>query len=479
MAKTKKTKKQRKRVINREYRNIMLLFTGLFVLMTGYLIYFQVVKSRATINNSYNARLETFEHQVIRGNILSSDGQVLACTEVDAEGKERRVYPFDSAFAHVVGYSQFGKTGIEALGNFQLLTSSAPFMEKFIHELKGEKNRGDSLITTLDVTLQMAAYEALGNHKGAVIVMEPATGNVRALVSKPDFHPEQILSDWPTLSSSSDGVLLNRATQGLYPPGSVFKSVTLLAYLREHRLMADGYTYQCDGKVTVGDFSIRCYRGKQHGELDLKKAYAKSCNSAFAEIGTTLDVKEFRTLSKELLFDAELPLELPYSKSLFQLKESDTEAIRMMTAIGQAETLVTPMHMAMLTSAAANKGVLMVPRFLEQTENYLEDTIVERYPVTTYGPLFSVDEATVLKEYMRAVVEDGTASALQSERYTASGKTGTAEYSNDKSKSHAWFAGYAEGEKETLVVCVIVEGAGSGSEYAVPIAKRIFDTYYQ
>lgn len=151
----------------------------------------------------------------------------------------------------------------------------------------------------------------------------------------------------------------------------------------------------------------------------------------------------------------------------------------MMTAIGQAETLVTPMHMAMLTSAAANKGVLMVPRFLEQTENYLEDTIVERYPVTTYGPLFSVDEATVLKEYMRAVVEDGTASALQSERYTASGKTGTAEYSNDKSKSHAWFAGYAEGEKETLVVCVIVEGAGSGSEYAVPIAKRIFDTYYQ
>ena len=151
----------------------------------------------------------------------------------------------------------------------------------------------------------------------------------------------------------------------------------------------------------------------------------------------------------------------------------------MMTAIGQAEMLVTPMHMAMLTSAAANKGVLMVPRFLEQTENYLEDTIVERYPVTTYGPLFSVDEATVLKEYMRAVVEDGTASALQSERYTAAGKTGTAEYSNDKSKSHAWFAGYAEGEKETLVVCVIVEGAGSGSEYAVPIAKRIFDTYYQ
>ncbi len=479
MAKTKKPKKQRKSTVDREYRNIMLLFTGLFVLMTGYLIYFQVAKSRATINNSYNARLEAFEHQVIRGSILASDGQVLAYTEVDADGKERRIYPFDTAFAHVVGYSQFGKTGIEELGNFQLLTSSAPFMEKFIHELKGEKNRGDSLITTLDVGLQMAAYEALGNQKGAVIVMEPSTGNVRALVSKPDFHPEQVLSEWSALSSSSDGVLLNRATQGLYPPGSVFKTVTLLAYLREHRLMADGYTYQCDGKITAGDFSIRCYRGTQHGELDLKKAYAKSCNSAFADIGIKLDVKEFRALTEELLFDSELPLELPYSKSLFQLKESDTEAIRMMTAIGQAETLVTPMHMAMLMSAAANGGVLMVPRFLERTENYMGDAIVERYPVTEYGALFGTDEATVLKEYMQAVVEEGTASALQSEHYTAVGKTGTAEYSNDKSKSHAWFTGYAQGEKETLVVCAIVEGAGSGSEYAVPIAKRIFDTYYQ
>lgn len=479
MKKTKKQKKKRKNKVDLEYQNIMLIFTGLFVLMIGYLVYFQVVESRETINNSYNARLEAFEDQVFRGSILAEDGQVLAYTQVDADGNEKRIYPFGAAFAHVVGYSQYGKTGIEEMGNFQLLTSSAHFFEKFINELKEQKNRGDSLVTTLDVDLQMAAYEALGNHQGAVIVLEPATGNVRALLSKPDFNPEQIVSEWSSLSTSSNGVLLNRATQGLYPPGSVFKTVTLLEYLREHRLMADNYTYQCEGKIAMEDSFIRCYHGNQHGEVDLKSAFAKSCNSAFADIGRGLDVEEFDALAKELLFDTELPLSLPFSKSQFVLEEEDTKAIRMMTAIGQAKTLVTPMHMAMLMSAIANDGILMTPRFLDRTENYMGDVVVERYPETEYGPILVADEAIVLQEYLRAVVEDGTASKLQSEQYTAFGKTGTAEYSNDKSKSHAWFAGYVEGEKETLAVCVLVEGAGSGSEYAVPVAKKIFEMYYQ
>ena len=150
----------------------------------------------------------------------------------------------------------------------------------------------------------------------------------------------------------------------------------------------------------------------------------------------------------------------------------------MMTAIGQGNTLVTPMHMAMITAAVANNGVLMVPRFLDRTESYTGSTVVERYPFTEYGRLLSTSEAEVLREYMRAVVEDGNAKTLLSDAYTAAGKTGTAEYSSDKSRSHAWFAGYVTGEKPDLVVCVLVESAGSSSEYAVPVAKRVFDAYY-
>ena len=127
--KKKSVKKQTKRTNNREYSNILLIFTGIFVLMIGYLVHFQVVKSRDTINNPYNARLETFGQRVIRGSILAADGQLLAYTRVEEDGKETRVYPFGCTFSHVLGYSEYGRTGIEELGNFQLLTSNAYFVE--------------------------------------------------------------------------------------------------------------------------------------------------------------------------------------------------------------------------------------------------------------------------------------------------------------------------------------------------------------
>ncbi len=478
MKKKKRTKKQAKRLNNREYSNILLIFTGIFVLMIGYLVHFQVVKSRETINNPYNARLETFEQRVIRGSILANDGQLLAYTRIEEDGKETRVYPFGCTFSHVLGYSEYGKTGIEELGNFQLLTSNAYFIEKFINELKEQKNIGDTLVTTLDVELQTAAHDALGDKKGAVIVLEPSTGNVRALVSKPDYDPGQVAVQWGELSSSADSVLLNRAMQGLYPPGSTFKIITLLEYLREHQFRDEEYSFTCEGKVPVGNTSISCYHGNRHGQLDLKTAFAKSCNSAFADMGRSFNVPSFRNLAELLLFDSELPLAFPYSKSSFKLQASDPEALHMMTAIGQGDTLVTPMHMVMIMSAIVNDGVLMTPRFLDRTESYTGAVVVERYPVTEYGELITAKEAEILKEYLRGVVEEGTASRLQSDQYLAAGKTGTAEYSSDKNKSHAWFTGYVSGEKPDRAVCVLVEGAGSGSEYAVPVAKRIFDAYY-
>lgn len=456
----------------------MALFSALFICMTGYLVHFQWADSRTVINNSYNARLETFENSVIRGSILASGGETLACTMVDGDGTEKRTYPYGCTFSQVLGYSEYGKTGIEELANFQLLRSNAYFIERFINELKEQKNVGDSVVTTLNVKLQTAAHDALGTQKGAAVVLDVTTGDVLAMVSKPDYDPGEVKQRWGELSTSEDGILLNRALQGLYPPGSIFKTVTLLEYLQEHQMNEDAFSFLCEGKVTVGNSSISCYHGTKHGELTLKSAFAKSCNSAFAEVGRDLDVGSLRDLTGQLLFNQELPLQLPYNKSSFTLEESDSEAIRMMTAIGQGDTLVTPMHMAMLTSAIANDGVLMTPRFLLRTENYT-GSLVETYGTSVYGELMTTEEAALLRDYMREVVESGTASALQSDIYIAGGKTGTAEYSSNKNQSHAWFTGYVTGEKPTIAVCVLVEGAGSGSEYAVPIAKKIFDAYYE
>ena len=472
----KKEKKQSKKPKNEEMLYVAYVFLGIFVCMIGYFIYFQTMVSSNVITSPYNKRQDTFADRVVRGDVLTGDGMVIATTEVGAAGTETRVYPYDDLFAHVVGYASQGKTGIELLANYQLLTSHAYFLERFVNEIQEQKNIGDNVITTLNFELQKTAYDALGNYRGTVIALEPSTGKVLAMVSKPDFNPNEVDSNWKSISGSSDSVLLNRATQGLYPPGSTFKVLTLLEYMREGNDL-DNWTYECNGSYEENGVTINCYKGKSHGTVDLKTAFAKSCNGAFAKMGLEIDNIDFMHTCNELLFNADIPVELPSKQSSILLNEDSETGMIMQTAIGQATTEVTPMHMALITSAIANGGNLMKPYFIESIENYTEEQ-VKRYMPSSCGKLMSAEEAAVLTEYMTETVLSGTATALQNEVYTAAGKTGTAEYSNDKSKNHAWFVGFSNVSDPDLVVCVIVEGAGSGSEYAVPIARKMFDAYY-
>lgn len=451
-------------------------FLGIFLCMIVYFVYFQTMVSSNVITSPYNKRQDTFADRVVRGNIVTSDDMVIATTNVAADGNETRVYPYDDLFAHVVGYASHGKTGIELLANYQLLTSHAYFLERFVNEVQEEKNIGDTVVTTLDFELQQTAYQALGDRRGTVIAMEPSTGKVLAMVSKPDYNPNEIDSNWAQISGSGESVLVNRATQGLYPPGSTFKMLTLLEYMREGNDL-DNWIYECSGSYTEDGVTINCYHGKSHGTVDLKTAFAKSCNGAFAKMGMEIDNNEFMHTCNELLFNTDIPIELPSKQSAVSLDEDSETGTIMQTAIGQATTEVTPMHMALITSAIANGGNLMQPYFIDSIENYTGER-VKKYMPSSYGKILTAEEAEVLTEYMTETVLSGTAAALQSEGYTAAGKTGTAEYSSDKSKSHAWFVGFSNVADPELVVCVLVEEAGAGSEYAVPIAKQMFDTYY-
>lgn len=464
-------KKKSKKPENQEILYVSYLFLGIFLCMIGYFVYFQTVVSSNVITSPYNKRQDMFADRIVRGDILTNDGTVIATTEVAENGSEKRVYPYDRMFAHAVGFSTKGKSGVELQANYQLLSSHAYFPEKFFNEVRERKNIGDRVITTFDYKLQKTAYEALGKHDGAVVALEASTGKILALVSKPDYDPNKIDADWEKISTGKDAVLLNRATQGKYPPGSIFKTITLLEYYREGNDLS-AFQFDCSGKYTYEDVSVRCSHGIKHGQLDLKKAYAKSCNGAFSNIGLSLDQNRFMDTCNGLLFNAELPLAMPYNKSSISVSEKSDIGTMMQTAIGQSRTEVTPMHMAMITAAIANGGNLMKPYMIDSIENY-EGVQVKKYMPAAYGKLISADEAAFLSEYMREVVESGTASKLKSDSYTAAGKTGTAEYSADKSKTHAWFTGFSG----DLVVCVIVEKSGSGSEYAVPIAKKLFETY--
>ena len=477
--KLKNSGKKKKTHRNREFAVITYSFLAIFICIMGYFAYFQFVRSEDFINSPYNTRQDLFARTVTRGEICSADGKVLADTVTDEKGNETRRYPYGKVFAHVVGYASNGKAGIESFANFNLLRSNIFYLEKAFNELRGEKNPGDDVITTLNYDLQVTAYDALGNYDGAVIVMEPSTGKILAMVSKPDFDPNDIAMNWEDLTSEDNdsSVLLNRATQGLYPPGSTFKIFTTLEYIHENPDYEE-YRFDCDGSFSYENQIIHCYNNKRHGSQNLREAFANSCNAAYASLGLQLNIEYFGSFCNSMLFNTALPTRFESSKSSFVLAEGDSEAAVMETAIGQGKTLVTPMHMALITSAIANDGILMTPYVIDYTQND-KGEIVRQYEPTEYGMLLSERDASIMQDYMRYVVEEGTGKKLMGQSYEAAGKTGSAEFSSSSNSCHSWFVGYAHrDDKADIAVAVIVEDSGAGSEYAVPIAKKIFDAYY-
>ncbi|HJB81800.1 MAG TPA: penicillin-binding protein 2 [Candidatus Mediterraneibacter intestinavium] len=476
-----KKSQNRERARNKEFARVTYFFVILFIALIIYLLYFTIVRARTVVNSPYNQRQDSFAETVVRGDIVDRNGNVLATTNVADDGTETRSYPYGNVFSHVIGYSdpELGNTGLESVENFELLTSNAFFLEKLQNQFTDSKNRGDTVVTTLDADLQQASYDALGDNRGAVVVMEASTGKILSMVSKPDYDPNSILSDWSTLNSDEENSpLLNRATQGSYAPGSTFKIVTTLAFMRQNSNFAD-YTYDCSGEITTGDTTIHCFNGTVHGFEDLRSSIANSCNASFANIGTLLDIDGYRDTAEDLLFNSDLPSVLGYTKSSFALTSESSEAEIMMTAMGQGKTTVSPYHMALITQAIANGGTLMEPYLVDSVTNYTGTEIRRNVP-KSYRRLMTSDEAAQLKEYMTAVVEEGTGSVLSGSSYTAAGKTGTAEYSlSDGEKTHSWFMGFTNVDNPDLVISVITEGSdGSASGKAVSIAKQILDSYY-
>ena len=464
---------------NKQIIHITYVFSGLFLALIIYLILFVCIDSGDFINNPYNSREEIFEETIIRGNIYSRDGKILAYTDTST-GKDVRIYPYSNAFAHVVGYASNGKMGIESAYNYSLLDSNILVTERIENDLEGIQNPGDSVISTLDVDMQMAAYTALEGNKGAVIAMNCTTGDILAMVSAPNFNPNTIANDWEYINSMKDNsVLLNRAIQGVYPPGSTFKIVTALEYIIENGSNPE-YLFDCKGNFSYDGTTINCYHGQSHGVVDFKKSFAKSCNSSFANITTELDKASFEQTCNNLLFNEKLPCPFNNVKESYvpiNLKSSTDEL--MQTGIGQGLTSVTPYHICLITSAIANEGILVEPRLVSSIVTANGDS-VKTYKNKEYKRLMSKEDADYLSELMREVVLSGTASKVKDTNgYEAYGKTGSAEYNSDKSASHAWFTGFAKSGDEKISVTVIIEGGGSGGERAVPIAKKVFDGYFK
>ena len=249
----RESRKNKKQQLKREkYR--ALLTAGIFILLFGVMSYsfvsYALSQQEALFDNSYNGRESQMLAENTKGKILAADGEVLAETVVNGE-TETRNYPFKNVFSHIVGYDSMGGSGLDGIYNYTLIHADLTIPEKAAYSDLGQKMPGNNVITTLNPALQEAADEAMGLYQGAIIVSDPSTGAILAMVSKPDYDPNTIEEDWDSISQNEEeSALLNRATQGLYPPGSTFKIMDAVEYLEENPDTWETYSYNCTGPFT-------------------------------------------------------------------------------------------------------------------------------------------------------------------------------------------------------------------------------------
>lgn len=451
-------------------RHLALVWCCALLLLILNLTYIQVWRSEDLSLNPLNPRLRMLEEKTWRGQILDRRGQVLA-RSYPFQGGFRREYTLGPAGAHIVGYvsPRLGTAGLEAAYNRELLGLSGwPALVNRVRELQGSPRRGNNLVLSLDASLQQLAFSALAGYRGAVVALNPQTGGVLALASSPSFNPETVEEEWESLNDPRrESPLLDRALQGLYPPGSTMKLVTGAAALRHNPGIRERRFY-CPGYIEIEGRRLTC--PQVHGNINFNEALMYSCNVAFAQLALETGAGEWVKAAQDFGFTQKLSFDLDLAVSrLPEVSQLNPNALAE-AAIGQGEMLVTPFQMALVAAAIANNGLLMQPYTVDRVEDPEGGTVKVTRPqllrVST-----SPGIAQVLKQAMVEAVKAGTARSAAIPGVPVGGKTGSAQ--NPQGRTHSWFVGFAPADNPQVAVAVVVENAGAGGAVAAPIAGRI------
>jgi peptidoglycan glycosyltransferase len=335
------------------------------------------------------------------------------------------------------------------------------------------------VITTIQPRLQVAADQLLGERPGAILVMEPDTGAILALASHPTYDPNTYDENAESLVVDPEQPTLNRATRGLYTPGSVFKVVTLAGALQQGIVTMDGeyplLPYDQSGIWFIEGFPIR--EGSslpyENRPFDLAHALAYSSNVAFAQFAVEMGAQGLRDIAEALGLESEPPLRaLSTEPSRLGTDAFLLDQVGLAnTGYGQGQLLMTPLHMALVTAAVANEGVIPEPRLVTEVRSREGDTVAT-FPPRPWKQALSRGVAANVKQAMIISATDGFARAGQPEGISIGGKTGTAQLGGTESP-HAWFMAFAPADVPEVVVVVIVENAGAGGDIAAPIARQL------
>lgn len=453
-------------------RNMRLVGWLVVIAFVGLGIWFAMTAfSQGSIwaSNVYNSRLKAAGTR--RGDITDRDGTVLATTDESGQ----RVYAENEgarkALSQTVGDTAgMSGTGVETFYSATLLDISTSMTDRLSALFNGTERKGSSVQLTIDGPLQAYISSIFPDgYNGAVCLINYATGEVLAMVSEPTYDPYDLTNR--SNAQVADTAYLNRCLQGLYTPGSVFKIVTLAAALNADPNVID-QTFTCAGEWKYEGGSIVCAGKTAHGTIDLKTAFKKSCNVTFGKLAYQLGQERLRQTAEILGFNENFKFgDLIVYNSEFP-KEMKNMSSLVWAGIGQSEVLVTPLHMAMITGAVANEGIMMKPMLVKKITNTLGVQSHVGTPVQ-YREVLSPSVASKISEYMYAAVESGTATRAAIKGYTVCGKTGSAEISDDKSvATNAWFTGFIYDAAHPYAISVVIEGGGAGGRMPSELASK-------
>ncbi|MCL5946445.1 MAG: penicillin-binding transpeptidase domain-containing protein [Chloroflexi bacterium] len=451
-----------------------ILFLGFFGLSLT-LVFWQVFQASTIGNSPSNPRTVLALRTILRGEIFDRNGVPLVVNQSHPQGTVSQRYMLPS-LAQVIGYnsSRYGRTGLESSFN-QYLDGSVGVVPGFsaLEKLLGILQRGDALTLTIDAKLQQSAARLLGQHRGAIIVLDPKTGAILAMVSTPYFDPNNLNAKWKTLVADPYRPLLNRATQAVYPPGSVFKLVTAAAAL-ETGLETPTSQFTCFGDWVIQGFHISCENSQIPPQLTFQRALELSANAIYAQVAYRLGSQTLERYAQRFGFGAVPPIGLPVTPST--LKDAGapwTGPLLASTGFGQGQLQVTTLQLALITEAIANGGVIMTPYLVDHATSP-QGVIVYQHTPEPWRRAISTQTASTLTQMMVGVVNAGSGYNARIPGIAVAGKTGTAQVGGT-AKPHAVFVCFAPAQNPQLAVVVLVENSGEGADVAAPIARTLLE----
>ncbi|HEY9085415.1 MAG TPA: penicillin-binding transpeptidase domain-containing protein [Candidatus Tyrphobacter sp.] len=464
-------------MINRTIRTLNFLFVVLFLLLAGRLWYVQLGEGADISSHASNPRHGVL--QAGRGRILATDGTILAYSD-----GERRIYPFGASLAHSVGYvsTRYGASGIEdaydaALSPPDISGDPIGQFEEIRAALQGRTPlaHGADVVTTIVPQIQQELFAKLSQHsRAAGIVLDPRSGAILAIASVPSFDPNDVEALFPALSVDETSPLLDRATEGLYPPGSTFKIFTASAALESGTVTPDS-RFEDPGYLVIGDTTLHDNEGEATGYQDVTTAFALSSNVDFAQIALKVGVDAFYQYLARFDIGGSLDFQLPSSRSSVPPKDEIVPGELAQMGFGQGALLVTPLQMALIAATVANGGNEPRPFIVRQIVR--GGIAAGAFPSGTLASPISADTADEVKKMMIAVVERGTGTVASLPNVLVAGKTGTA--TNPHGAAHSWFVCFAPADAPRVVVAIVVENAGYGATVAAPIARDVLQAALQ